>query len=51
MQQQLENKLIDAFRRMPLDAQQELVRFAVASIVKPMVERPKLRVVNGKNCS
>jgi hypothetical protein len=44
---QAESKLVEAFRRMPVDAQQELVRFAVASIVRPAVERPNLRIIAG----
>jgi hypothetical protein len=49
MQEQLEQKLIEAFRRMAPDAQQEIVRFAVSIGVRSSTTRPVLRVVNGKN--
>jgi hypothetical protein len=48
---QQEIQLLTGFRQMTSEAKDELLRFVISSMVRPapVVERPQLRIINGKN--
>jgi hypothetical protein len=48
-QDQQEVRLLMGFRGMTQEEKNELLRFVIASTVRPAIQKPQLRVVNGNN--